>query len=256
MPRLYAHRGAAAELPENTIPSFARALELGATALEMDVHMTADGHIVVSHDPTTLRTTGIPLTIRNTSWADVRVLDAGYGFTTTAGGHPFRGGDMRIPLFEDVLREFPTIRLNVDVKQRRPSMVDRLLELIAKADATERVLLASFHLSTMLAIRRRGYRGETGLSQPEVAALFTLPGALLRHRPWPGTAVQIPTQVGPIRLSAPSSIRKCHSLGLRVDYWTINDPSQARYLLAAGADGIMTDDPRAIAPVLCAFKRR
>src|SRR5207245_7758006 len=69
-PRLYAHRGAAAELPENTLPGFERALQVGADALEMDVHRTRDGVIVVSHDPDGARCCGVAQAIVATDWAE------------------------------------------------------------------------------------------------------------------------------------------------------------------------------------------
>jgi len=74
--RLYAHRGASAECPENTMPAFERAVEIGVDALEMDVHVTRDDHLVVVHDPTGMRTTGARLAWCDLDLADVRRLDA------------------------------------------------------------------------------------------------------------------------------------------------------------------------------------
>src|SRR5262249_3915363 len=79
-PRLYAHRGAAAELPENTLPAFARALELSADAIETDAHLTKDGHIVLSHDATGERMCGKPIAIARATLAEVREWDAGATF--------------------------------------------------------------------------------------------------------------------------------------------------------------------------------
>ncbi|HWQ29275.1 MAG TPA: glycerophosphodiester phosphodiesterase family protein, partial [Dehalococcoidia bacterium] len=78
--RLYAHRGAARERPENTICAFERALELGADALELDVHATRDGTLVVAHDPDGRRMAGVASVIRETSLADVQAWDVGHGF--------------------------------------------------------------------------------------------------------------------------------------------------------------------------------
>src|SRR5690242_3140965 len=90
---LYAHRGAAAEQPENTLPSFERALALGADALEMDVHATRDGVIVVSHDPDGARMTGVRRALAAATWDEVRTWDAGWGFAEAGGGpgRPFAG---------------------------------------------------------------------------------------------------------------------------------------------------------------------
>ena len=247
---LYAHRGATAELPENTMPAFRRALEIpGVDALEMDVHMTRDGVPVVSHDPTAARMGGVDVAWKDMDLADARAIDLG---ATFEGGR-LAGTGIHVPTFEEVLVELPGVRINVDIKQREPSMVKTMLGLIRRYRAEERVTIASFHWTTLLAVRRRGYGGETGLARPEVAMLLASPEALWRRLPFTGAAAQVPTHVGPIRLDTRRFIDKCHDLGLRVDFWTIDDPATADALLELGADGIMTDDPAAIAPV---FVRR
>jgi glycerophosphoryl diester phosphodiesterase len=124
-----------------------------------------------------------------------------------------------------------------------------MLELVRKHRAEDRVTIASFHTSTALAVRRRGYAGETALSQGEVATLLGLPALLWRQLPFTGTAAQVPTRQGPIRFDRATFIAKCHNLGLRVDFWTIDDPAEAKRLLDLGADGIITNDPAALKPL-------
>jgi glycerophosphoryl diester phosphodiesterase len=243
-PRLYAHRGAAAELPENTLPAFRRALEIGADALEMDVHGTSDGHVVVSHDPTGERMAGVRAAIRDTTLARLREWDVGHGRA---------GGPFRIPTLEQVLVELPGVPINIDIKQWDPPIVDRVLALLRRHRAEARTVLASFRLRTLLAVRARGFTGVTALAQPEVAALMFSPGRLYRMVPLTGTAAQLPVRVGPLRFDTRRVIDKCHALGMRIDFWTINEPAEAERLLDLGADGIMTDDPAAIVPV---FRRR
>jgi glycerophosphoryl diester phosphodiesterase len=246
MPRLYAHRGAAAELPENTLPAFARALELGATALETDCHLTKDGHVVVSHDADGRRMANVERTIRSSSLDEVRAWDAGWGFVDAAGGRPFAGRGFQVPLLEELLAAHPGVPLNVDAKQ--PGMEEALVRTVRRARAQDRVLLASFHAATLRRVRRLGYEGETGLGRSEVARLVFLPRRLLELAPLAGAAAQIPDRFHGVDLGRPALVAKCHALGKVVHYWTVNDPRRARELLAAGADGVMTDDPRAIAP--------
>ena len=248
-PVFYAHRGAAIEQPENTLPSFQKALDYGAHALEMDVHMTRDGQVVVSHDPSGGRMTGVGALIRDRSLADVQSWDAGWGFVDPEGKRPFAGRGYRIPTLQEVISEFPGVTLNVDVKQPSPSVARPIVELVKRNQAQDRVLLASFRLSTLFEIRRLGYDGPTALSREEVLALLIAPGPLFGALPMTGVAAQLPVRVGPITFGRRKLIRKCHRLGLRVDFWTVNDPIEARRLLDLGADGIMTDDPAAIAPV-------
>lgn len=243
--RLYAHRGASAERPENTMPAFERAVELGVDALELDVHATADGRLVVVHDDTALRTCGVPAPWAELELAAARRLDAGWGFVAADGTRPFAGRGIRVPRFEEVLEAFPAHAINVDVKRQGARL---LLDVVRAQRAEARVTIASFALGPLREIRAAGYGGETGLSQPEVAALLALPAIAWRALPRTGTAAQLPTRAGRVRFDRLPFIAKCHALGLRVDYWTIDDVDEARRLLALGADGIMTNDPAAIRP--------
>lgn len=256
-PILYAHRGAAAILPENTLPSFQRGLELGADALEMDLHMTADGHIVVSHDPSAQRMCGVNAWFRRAMLGAVKSWDAGYGFLDTDGGRPHAGKGIRVPTLEEILVELPRVPLNVDIKQSEPVMVERLIALLRRTRNTDRVTLASFRTRTMRAVHRLGYEGATAMARFEVVSQLVLPGALWT-RLWKtlggvARAAQIPPRSGPVRLDTREHIARLHALDLRVDFWTINDPAEAQRLLALGADGIMTDDPGAIRPVFAAL---
>jgi len=224
--------------------AFQRAVELGVDALEMDVHLTRDDQLIVVHDDTALRTTGAQLAWADLDLADARRLDAGWGFIAADGTRPFAGKGVCVPLFEEVLDAFPRHRINVDLKGERA--VTAMLELVRRKHAEDRVTLASFALRTLVAARRGGYGGDTGLSQPEVGSLLSLPALLWRQLPFTGTAAQVPVKAGPVHFDRPAFIAKCHSVGLRVDFWTIDDRAEAQRLLELGADGIMTNDPAAL----------
>jgi glycerophosphoryl diester phosphodiesterase len=228
---LYAHRGACAELPENTLASFERALEVGADALEMDVHATRDGVIVVSHDPGGERCFGVQQLICETDWDGVS-----------------RWGSQanRAPRLLDVVRAFPGVPLNVDLKA---GVADLAVELLRAERAEERVTLASFSASTLRRVRALGYKGPTGLARSEVAQLVALPASVQRGPLAPaGNAAQLP-----VNLAQRWLVDRCKALGLRVDIWTVNDAPTAQRLMALGVDGIMTDDPASLAPTV---KRR
>lgn len=238
--RLYAHRGCSLELPENTMPAFQRAVDLGVDALELDVHLTRDGHPLVSHDPTAARMAGRAVAWRDLDLAEAQALDVGQAWRGRPGVDP--AARFAPPSFEEVITTFPAVRLNVDIKQWSPPMVKPLLALLRRLRAEDRVTLASFQLRTLLEVRRRGYGGETAMAQAEVAGLLALPRRLIRSLPFVGTAAQVPLAAGPLRFDTPRFLARCHDLGLRVDYWTVDDPAEARRLIALGADGIMTDD--------------
>lgn len=249
MKRLYAHRGAAAEEPENTLPGFALAVSYGVHGLEMDVHMTSDGHVVVAHDLDGTRMCNQNRAIRNTPLAELSTWDAGWGFTNSAGARPFAEKGYTIPRFSEILEAFPDIIINVDLKQCYPSMVASVLKTIRQAGAEERVILASFSQLTLLHIRASGYSGQTALGVVELLMSLYVPSRIVSSFPLRGQAAQIPTHHGKLQLATPEKIARLQSAGARVDFWTINDPLEAQKLLAMGADGIMTDDPKRLAPV-------
>ncbi len=250
-PRLYGHRGAPAECPENTLPSFLRALELGVSAIETDVHLTQDEHVVVAHDPDGRRMADTPREIRNSRLEELGTWDLGFGFVDESGARPWLGQGVGVMLFEELLELTRDLPLNVDLKARDRRLVREVLRLIERHDAQARVLLASFDSDVLEWVRDAGYPGPLGLGRRELARLVSVPERLLRRLPAfaRGNAAQVPVRYGPLRFDSERFLGKCHRLGLRVDFWTINDAEEAARLLALGADGVMTDDPRAIMPV-------
>jgi glycerophosphoryl diester phosphodiesterase len=240
--RLYGHRGAPAHLPENTLPAFERALADGANALELDVHPTADGHFVVSHDPDGRRTAGVDESIHAIRLDEVKRWNVAPEDGEAASA------PVTVPTLDEVLQAFPDVPMSVDLKPDEPGAVPPLLEVVARHSAEERVTLASFYAPVVRRIRRLGYPGRTTLSKTEVACLRFLPAAIAR-RYVTGDAAHIPVKHGAFRLDGRRFIQRCRSLGLRVEYWVVDDPDEARRLLDAGATGIMSDDPALIAPV-------
>jgi glycerophosphoryl diester phosphodiesterase len=239
MTLVYAHRGASAEFPENTMQAFARALEVGADVLETDAHVTTDGEVVLSHDELGTRMANVPRRIHDCTWNEVRTWDVGWGMKGFA-----RKGYC-VPRLADLLTELKTARFNIDTKRRHRPSVDRILDVIRRAGAEDRVQISSFHSSNLRYVRRQRWRGGTGLGQSEATRLLLFP-----FLPLGGQIAQVPPRLGPIRMDTRAFIERCHRRGLRVDYWVVNDPVEAERLARLGADGIMTDDPARIVPVV------
>ena len=240
-PTLYAHRGASLELPENTLEAFQLALELGADAIETDAHLTRDGHVVLSHDPTGGRMAGVPRAIRDASLDEVQSWDVGARFTPRGAplGRPFR-----IPTFDAALAAFPDTVFNVDAKQTAPDMIPALLRCVRVAHAVNRVRIASFATQNLKRTRALGYEGETGLGGPELARIMFAPRFALDWVRPAGHAAQVPRRMYGITFASQPAIDRMHRVGVRVDFWTIDDPVDAKRLFAMGADGVMTDDIR------------
>src|SRR5215210_2384008 len=139
-----AHRGASSLAPENTIEAFRLALEAGAGGLELDVHMTRDGHIVVIHDATVDRTTSGTGAVSELTIDELRGLDAGFDFSPDGGStRPYRGRESRVPTLEEVLREFPGVAVNIDIKAGSSDIEAAVLEVLREANALDRVLVVS-----------------------------------------------------------------------------------------------------------------
>jgi len=248
-PRVFGHRGAAGVAPENTLPSFALAAALGADYLELDVHATADGEVVVLHDPEVDRTTDGSGPVAALTWSQVAALDAGHHFTHDGHSFPYRGQGVRIPRLAEVLEAFPNHRLNIEIKQADPPIVAAVLDVLQRAASLDRVLLAAEHDDIMRAIRRAaGERVATGMC---VGDALDFLGRLQRDQ-WtdytaPGNALQIPPAHAGIDLVTPASLAAAHRAGLEVHVWTINDAAEIERLLAVGADGVMSDLPGLVA---------
>ena len=237
------HRGAAAHAPENTLPSFRLAERAGADALELDVHMTADGIPVVVHDPTLLRTTGRDLTVARETLARVQDADAGSRFTRDGGRtFPWRGRGIRIPSLEEVINAFPRMPFVIELKVRGAD--DAVRRVLWRAGALQRSLLVSFDHRAVRSFRDG--TTVTGAGQREMISLFTR--ALLHRFPprVPYQAVFVPRRHWGFAIPPAPFTRAGRELSVAVHTWVENDPIVARQLWSTGITGIVTDDPGAL----------
>lgn len=241
-PRLFGHRGASGRFPENTLRSFREALREGATHLELDVHMSADGKVFVLHDPTLDRTTDATGEARRLDWSALAAVDAG-----CKGPREPRAREA-IPLLADVLAGFPDVPLNIEVKQAEPPMVEAFFAVLDAHDARDRVLVAAENHDIMLAIRAFAPDAVTGFSSREVLG-FILEGSNPDYRP-PGFALQVPESFDSMPIVTDAFLERAKRLGVEVHVWTVNDAADASRLLAMGVDGIMSDLPGDLSSVI------
>jgi glycerophosphoryl diester phosphodiesterase len=242
---VYAHRGGAALRPENTIEAFDHGLRLGADGLELDVHLTRDGQIVVIHDDTLERTTDGRGAIVARTAEDLARVDAGYRFTNgnPEDPWPFRGRGVRVPTLRDVLARYRDVPIIIELKQNVPELAHRTIDLVRLADALDRVALGSFWGAVLRAARAYEPAVRTGASSNETRwALYRswvgLPLGRPRYREF-----QVPERSGHTTVVSPQFVRHAHRAGLPVKVWTVDDPADMRRLLAWGADAIITDRP-------------
>jgi glycerophosphoryl diester phosphodiesterase len=245
-PLCIAHRGGMACWPENTVFAFSQADALGVDALEMDVHRTRDGELVVSHDPAIERCTNGKGAIEHLTLAEVQSADAGYWFTPDEGEtFPFRGKGIRIPTMREVFERFGHLRYIIDAKPPRPEVALQLAALARECGVTEKVCLASFHRENVEAIRRAHPDIATSASEPEVQ-VFWAAQFLGLDGYYQNTAQAL--QVPPVQYGVPflneRFIQAAHENNMHVHVWTINELDEMRRLLRMGVDGILSDYPR------------
>lgn len=244
-PLVLAHRGGADLAPENTMAAFQNAVDLGVDILELDVHTTADGTVVVIHDESVDRTTDGTGAVHDFTLADLRQLDAGYEFSPDNGQtFPFRGQGIGIPTLEEVFAAFPDMRINVEIKQSDPPIEAAVLEVIERAGAQQRVLVGSEYDDVMARFRSLAPDIATSAATNEVRNFYL--AQLLRvsaiYRPL-ADAFQVPEYSGSTHVVTPSFVDAAHHHGVKVHVWTVNDAETMQRLLDIGVDGIITDRP-------------
>jgi glycerophosphoryl diester phosphodiesterase len=248
-----AHRGASAHAPENTMEAFRLAVETGAGGLELDVHLSRDGYIVVIHDPTLDRTTDGTGAVARMTLDELRGLDAGYNFSPDGGEMlPYRGLNLCIPTLAEVLREFPGVAVNIDMKADLPGIEAAVLNVLREADAEGRALVVSSRRSAVRRFRRMsGGRISTGASRWETGVFLAFCRLYLERLLVPAyDALQVPLTHRGIPLVNRRFVEAAHGRNVRVDAWTINEAGEMRRLLDLGVDAIMTDRPETLAGVL------
>lgn len=232
-PIIFAHRGASAYAPENTLSAFELALRQGADAIELDAKLTADGHVVVIHDQTVDRTTEGSGRVKDMRLADLRKLDAGSHFDFA-----FRGE--KIPTLEEVLKAVGQLTYTNIELTNYGSMTDSLPEkvaaLVGRLKLNKRVIFSSFNPLALFRIRR---------ILPDVPiGLLALPGKSGGWaRTWPGRLLSYQALHPDQSDVTPELVEKAHRRGKAVFVYTVNKTTDMRRLFDAGVDGIFTDDP-------------
>ena len=221
---LIGHRGAPAEAPENTLPSFQRAADLRVDAFEFDVRLTADNHVVIHHDPTLDRTTGLTGPVIARTLAELR-------------------GGTNVPTLDEVLGAFPSMPMLVELKEVAGQ--ERVRDVILRHGAEGRCLVASeFHEA--LECFRDG-RFLVGASRKDILRLLVGAATGTRPRRVAYHALSVPDRQHFIPVATRRFIADAHTLGCPVHIWTVDDPAEATELRARGANGILTNDPARLA---------
>ncbi|MBN1572108.1 MAG: glycerophosphodiester phosphodiesterase [Deltaproteobacteria bacterium] len=255
-PIIFAHRGAHARFPENTIPAFEEALRVGTNYIETDTQLTRDGVPILHHDDNVVNLTGEDRFIRDLTLKELKKLDAGYTFSPDGGkSFPHRGKGIHIPSLEEVLRKFDLARFNIDIKDGTAESAKVVLYIVKRHKAGDRVLLASFAHPALAYIRKEAPEIATSACRKEVVRFLI--DSLIRGKrvkAVPYDALQVPEKQHGIKVVNRRLLKGAKALGLQVHVWTINDEETMKRLLKLGVDGIITDRPDIALQVARSFK--
>lgn len=238
--------------PGNTMPFLEGVAGIGVDVLEMDVHMSADGHIVLMHDDTVDRTTSGSGHVSEKTLAELKALEVGGNWSPDGGATtPYEGRGLQVPTVEEVFRRFPNYPMVIEIKQETPSIAGPFCALIRQYEMSEKVLVPSFSDQAIADFRAACPEVATAASSGEVrsfvVANFLLASNLLNPD---YEAFQVPEESGGIPVVIPHFVKGAHDRSLQVHIWTINEEGDMRRFIEMGVDGIMTDRPDILLDIL------
>lgn len=274
-----AHQGGEIEAPSNTLFAFKTAKDKGADVLELDVHATSDGKLVVIHDATVDRTTDGSGRVDSMTLEEIKKLDAAHWFVPDCGtchnkpdsAYVYRGlatgerpippelaayqpNDFRIPTLREVLETFPRDFINIEIKATAPETrpyEDKLAALLAEYERTTDTIVVSFLDHAVEMFKFFAPEVSTATGTAETGAFWASTRGPLPGAPNPRYhALQVPITFNGVEVVTEDFVRDAHANGLAVHVWTINDRAEMEWLIEIGVDGIMTDRPTLLEDVL------
>ncbi len=262
----YAHQGGSLEEPSSTLYAIQKAIDNGATAIELDVHCTKDGQIVVCHDPTVDRTTEATGEIANFTLSALKELDNAYWFAP----HKAEQRDLdvneyiyrdkaksdnrfRIATLDEILSEFKEMIFNFDIKRTAPEVKpyeEVLAEKLRQFNCQDRVIIASFIDSATSKFKEIApdFSISAGTTATSEFYFADETDPMLDDLNY--VALQVPYHFNDTQVVTPSFVKKAHDHNIAVHVWTINSENEMKELIDLGVDGIITDRPTLLTSVL------
>ncbi|WOC31149.1 MULTISPECIES: glycerophosphodiester phosphodiesterase [Caproicibacterium] len=232
MTQIIAHRGASCAAPENTLAAFEQAISARADGVELDVHLTADGSVVVIHDDAVDRTTNGSGAVHEMTLEQVQGLDASMGQAGFAG--------IKIPTLAEVyaLLQKTNLTVNVELKENAYhngfAVIPKVLELEEQYGMSGKVYYSSFNHYVLRELKHRSGQIQTGILYGEpLVDVWDYAEAV------PADAVHPNYQV----LQDANVVRQCHALGIAVRPWTVNQEHDLQEMFVQKVDAVITNDP-------------
>ena len=254
-PLVIAHQGGDGIWPGDTMYAFEKAVEIGADVLEMDAHITKDGHIVLMHDETVDDTTDGTGLIEEMALDDLKQLDAAYEWSNDGGQtFPYRGQGIQVPTLDELFQKFPQMRYVIEIKLTKNPIDQPLCDLIRQHGMQDKVVVASFHDEAMQNFRATCPEVATSASRGEVTKFVILGKVFLSGLVRPAyQSIQPPydpQESYNIPIMTKRFVREAHAKNVRVEPWTVNDPDLMKQYIEWGVDGIITDRPDLLVEIL------
>jgi len=233
------HRGASAHRPENTLPSFELAVEQGADAIEVEVHLTADRQLAVIHDATLERSTDLNGTVAEMTMDAIRAADAGYRFGADEGTAPYRGQGLRVPALPEVLEWLPDgVGIVIELKSRDAADATVAALHDSKVGKAGLATVISFDEQAVDRVRELDETLPTGLLLVPFDKVERVLTWAVEHRhqavyPWEGD----------LGLDPMPLIAQATAFGIRLGSYVVNEPQRMQQLSATGLWGFVTDVP-------------
>jgi len=232
-PLIYAHRGASAYAPENTLAAFKLALDQGADGIELDAKLSADGEIVVIHDQTVERTTGTKGLVRNLTIAQLHIMDAG------SWKSPIFKGEKIPTLAEVFIAVGGKMIINIELTNYQSpfdGLPEKAVDLVRKFKIEDSVIFSSFLQSNLSAVRKLWPAAPLGiLSLPGLSGSINRSG----FSRWVSPEYSHPH----FKDVTPQLVKRETAAGRKLNVWTVNDSAEMDRLIGLGVEGIITDDP-------------
>ena len=234
----YAHRGASGYCPENTMVSFAKAVELGATGIETDVQMTSDGHLVLIHDESLLRTTGVDKYVKDVTLAEIKQLDAGSWFAEGFAAE-------KIPTLDELMRLAKQSHINVNIEIKSGVFIydgieQKVIEKIYEYGLQHNVIISNFNHYSLALCKQIDPAIATGILYMEGL-----------YRPWDYAAsLQADALHAPRYAVMPEWVEEAKQNDKIYNVWTVNNEQEMKSFVAAGVSGIITDYPDRLHQIL------
>jgi glycerophosphoryl diester phosphodiesterase len=251
-PLIIAHQGGDGLWPGDTLFAYQHAADLGVDVLEMDIHITKDGTLVLMHDEAVDRTTDGTGEIESMTLAELKKLDAGYDWSPDEGKtFPFRGQGVTVTTLEEIFQAFPEMHMTIEIKKSNASMIKPFCDLIRQYKMQDKILVASFYDDKMKEFRAECPEVATSSAKNETTVFVLLTKAFLGGFYSPKFySLQVPEESGGITVMTEAFVRAAHARNLAVEPWTINDAETMQKLINWGVDGIITDRPEIMLKVL------